>query len=69
MDLKGKSFEFYQKILIEKAPDPIDVIWQNLGRDSGSRKRRIFSIFAYSFMLSSVNFGLILLLDFVQVNK
>lgn len=66
-NFKGKSFNFFNKVLVEKAPDPVDVLWQNLGLDSGSRKRRVFSIYSYSILLTSINFGVIISLDYVQV--
>lgn len=68
IDYKGKSFKFFNNTLVERAPDPVDVIWQNLGLDSGSRKRRVFSIYAYSILLTGINFGVIISLDYVQVS-
>lgn len=66
--LKGKDSNWFNSFNVERAPEPEDVIWENLYFSNSERLKRKIRTYFYSFLLTIVNLGVILGLNYAQVN-
>lgn len=65
--LYGKDLKWFTSFKVERAPEPEDVIWGNLYFCDSERLRRKLKTYVYSFLLSIINLGIILGLNYAQV--
>lgn len=63
----GKDEKWFNSFKVERAPEPEDVIWENLYYSDSERLKRKFKTYFYSLLLSIVNLGIILGLNYAQV--
>ncbi len=63
----GKDTKWFDSFKIEKAPEPEDVIWENLSFTDAERFRRKLKTYFYSFILTIINLAVILGLNYAQV--
>lgn len=63
----SKTIDFLHKVLVERSPEPFDIIWENLGLPTLLRKKRKFITYILSILLTLINFSIILSLDKLQV--
>jgi len=64
-----KDYKLLNSFIVEKAPEPEDIIWENLYYTDNERFKRRIKTYFYSFLLTIVNLGIILGLNYAQVNK
>ena len=64
---KGRNSKWLNSFKVEKAPEPEDIIWENLYFSDSERLRRKLKTYFYSFLLSIINLGVILGLNYAQV--
>lgn len=65
---KIKSYEKKFTLNVEKAPEPEDVIWENLQFNSKHRFFRKLMVYLISLVLIAISFGIIVGLNYGQVN-
>lgn len=53
-------------LLVERSPEPTDVIWENLQYSENSRFCRKMLVYLISFVLIGISFGIILALNYFQ---
>jgi len=63
----GKDFNWLTAFKVEKAPDPEDIIWENLNFTDNERRWRKIKTYTYSIFLTLINLAVILGLNFAQV--
>lgn len=62
-----KNYKWLSSFKVEKAPEPEDIIWENLNcTDSESRWRKL-KTYTYSIFLTLINLAIILGLKFAEV--
>jgi len=66
---QGKDYKWMSSFLVEKAPEPEDIIWENLNYKNSERYKRTIKTYFYSILLSIVNLGIILGLNYAQVHS
>lgn len=66
-ETNGKENKWFNSFQVEKAPEPEDIIWENLCFTDGERFKRKVKTYVYSFLLTIVNLGIILGLNYAQV--
>jgi len=63
----SKDWEWFESFRVERAPEPEDIIWENLYFCDSERLRRKIKTYFYSFLLTILNLGVILGLNYAQV--
>jgi hypothetical protein len=56
------------KLTVERAPEPQDIIWENLQYSGFQRIKRTCFVYFITFILIGVSFGIVLGLNYVQSN-
>lgn len=64
---KGKDFTWINSFEVDKAPEPEDIIWENLSFSNSDRLLRKVKTYTYSILLTIVNLGILLGLNYAQV--
>ncbi len=64
---EGKNFAWMNSFKVEKAPEPEDIIWDNLNYTDHERKKRTIKTYLLSIFLSIINFGIILAFNYLEV--
>jgi len=65
---KGKSLTWMKSFKVEKAPEPEDVIWENFVYSSNQRICRKIQTLLLTILLTVLNLGVILSLNYADVN-
>lgn len=64
---KGKSLTWMKSFNVERAPEPEDVYWENFIYTDADRNWRRFITLGITILLSTVNFGIVLALNYANV--